>query len=170
VVVIETERLLLRPLVMEDVDDFFALHAQPEVAQFTTSFDREEARRRLEQVEREWASLGYGAMAVLERADGRYLGRCGLKHWPQFDETEIGWSLRREEWGRGYATEAARAVLEWGFGAFELPYVTAMIAPANERSLRVAQRLDFSPLREDVLLGVPVIVHALSRPPQAADD
>lgn len=166
-VVIETERLLLRPLAIEDVDDFFALHAQPEVARFTTTFDREEARRRLEQVEREWAVLGYGAMAVLDRESERYLGRCGLKYWPQFKETEVGWSLRREEWGHGYATEAARAVLEWGFEALPLPYITAMIHRDNERSLRVAQRLGFTPLREDVLLGVAVIVHSISGPPEA---
>lgn len=162
-VVIETERLLLRPLCMGDLDDFVELHAQPEVSRFTATFDRDEAGRRLAQVEREWARLGYGAMAVLHRAEGRYLGRCGLKHWPQFDETEIGWSLRREEWGHGYATEAAREILRWGFETLPVDYITAMIAPDNERSLRVAQRLGFSPLREDVLLGVDVIVHSISR-------
>ncbi len=60
--------------------------------------------------------------AVLGRLSGRFLGRVGLKYWPQFDETEVGWVLRRDAWGHGYATEAARACLDWGFGNLAIPY------------------------------------------------
>jgi RimJ/RimL family protein N-acetyltransferase len=112
--------------------------------------------------DREWAELGYGRMAVLDRAGGEFLGRTGLKRWPQFEETEVGWALRPEARGRGLATEAARAVLEWS-ERFGLPYVTAMIRPDNTPSIAVAERLGLSPLREDELLGVPVVVWATAR-------
>jgi len=120
-------------------------------------------RERLRLNEREWLERGHGIFAVLDRVSGAFLGRVGLKYWPQFDETELGWVLRRDAWGRGYATEAARACRDWGFEARELPSVTAMTHPENEASVRLARRLGMSPLREDVLLGKPVVVFSLHR-------
>ena len=169
-VVIETERLILRPLGQADLEDFVALYNQPEVALFTSFFDRAEAQQRLGQIAAEWEERGYGAMAVLERTSERFLGRSGLKYWPQFGETEVGWALRVQEWGSGYATEAGRACIDWGFSTFPLDYITAMIHADNERSLRVAQRLGLEPLRDDVLLEAPVIVHAVSRPADRGRD
>lgn len=78
--------------------------------------------------------------------------------------------LRREAWGHGYATEAVRACVDWGFATLPVPYITAMIHPENTRSARVAQRLGFEPVREDVLLGGPVIVHSLERESWASLD
>jgi RimJ/RimL family protein N-acetyltransferase len=77
-------------------------------------------------------------LAVLEKDGGGFLGRAGLKHWPH-------------------------ACVEWAFSRFEMPYLTAMISPGNDRSIQVAERLGMSPLREDVLLDEPVVVYALER-------
>jgi len=162
---IETERLLLRPMGTGDLDQFVALHADPEVTRFIRPLDRDEAAERLRRDEREWSERRHGLFAVLDRESGNFLGRCGLKFWPQFEETELGWALRRDAWGHGYATEAGRACVEWGFSQLDLPYVTAMIAAGNLRSIRVAERLGFTHLRDDVLLGEPVVVHGLSRAP-----
>ncbi len=84
-------------------------------------------------------------------------------HWPRFDETELGWVLRRDAWGRGYATEAAGACFDWGFSALPVPYLTAMIDPSNAASIRVARRLNMAPLRNDRLLQSEVVVYGLSR-------
>ncbi|MGH2974431.1 MAG: GNAT family N-acetyltransferase [Solirubrobacterales bacterium] len=162
---IETPRLMLRPIGLEDLDEFLALHADPEVTRFIRPFDRAAAEERLHRNASEWKQRGHGLLAVLDRENGAFLGRCGLKHWPQFDETELGWALRREAWGRGYATEAGRACVEWGFAQFEMPYLTAMISPGNLRSVRVAERLGLSRLREDILLGDPVVIYAIDRAP-----
>jgi RimJ/RimL family protein N-acetyltransferase len=156
---IETERLRLRPVAVDDLDEVVRLHEDPEVARFMGSPDREWLVEWVEGSDREWTELGYGRMVVLDRVGGRFLGRTGLKHWPQFEETEVGWALRPEARGRGLATEAARAVLEWS-EQFELPYLTAMIRPDNAPSIAVAERLDLSPRREDELLGVPVVVYS----------
>lgn len=158
---LETERLLLRRLSLEDLDEFAALHADPEVTRFVNPFDRAEAEQRLRRDEDEWRERGHGLLAIVDAERGRFLGRTGLKHWPQFEETEVGWVLRRDAWGHGYATEAARACCEWGLATLDAPYLTAMISPGNDRSTRVAERLGFEPLREDDLLGDPVVVHAL---------
>ncbi|HZE06372.1 MAG TPA: GNAT family N-acetyltransferase [Solirubrobacteraceae bacterium] len=162
-VLIETERLRLRPMEMGDLDEFVALHADPEVTEFIRPLDRAAAEERLRRDEVEWRERGHGLLAVLDRESGAFLGRCGLKHWPQFGETELGWALRRQVWGHGYATEAARACLEWGFAKLDVPYLTAMVNPDNVRSIRVAERLSMTPMRNDVLLGDPVVVYGLDR-------
>ena len=160
---IETERLMLRRLVMADLDEFVLLHRDPEVVKFVRTLDRAQAERRLKDNEQEWGERGHGLLAVLGRSSGQLFGRVGLKYWPQFQETELGWLLRRDVWGHGYATEAGRACLNWGFAALPISYFTAMIHPYNRRSIRVAQRLGFEPVREDVLLGDSVIVHEVQR-------
>lgn len=161
--VIETERLRMRPLGIEYLDELVALSDDPDVTRFVTALDRPMAEERLRANEREWAERGHGMFALLDRREGRFLGRAGLRYWPQFDETEVGWVLRRDAWGHGYATEAATASLDWGFRSLAVPYFTAMIVPANERSIAVARRLGMTPIREDVLLESPVVVHALRR-------
>lgn len=163
-VLIETERLRLRPMEIGDLDEFVALHADPEVTRFIRPLGRAAAEERLRRDASEWIERGHGLLAILDGRDGAFLGRCGLKHWPQFEETELGWALRRDAWGQGYATEAARACIEWGFAKLDVPYLTAMIDPENVRSGRVAERLGLAPLREDTLLGDPVVVHSVSRP------
>jgi RimJ/RimL family protein N-acetyltransferase len=160
-IAIETERLHLRRMDMSDLDELVALHGDPEVTRFIRPLDRSAAIERLRRNEGEWLERGHGLLAILDRRDGAFLGRCGLKYWPQFGETELGWALRREAWGHGYATEAAHACLEWGFAKLDVPYLTAMIDPANTRSLRVAERLGMTPMRDDELLGDPVIVHGI---------
>jgi RimJ/RimL family protein N-acetyltransferase/predicted nucleotidyltransferase len=160
---IETERLILRPLGLGDLEDFLELHRQPEVVEFLGPAAPEPARERLELCERTWAERGHDLIAMVERSSGRFVGRTGLKYWPQFNETEVGWVLHRAEVGQGYASEAARAVIDWGFNTFPLPYITAMIRPDNGRSLGVARRLGLTPIREDSVFEIPVIVHATSR-------
>jgi RimJ/RimL family protein N-acetyltransferase len=112
-VVIETERLRLRPLRMDDLDDVVAPHAMPEVSRFMRPLPRDQAVDRLDSCEREWQHRGHGLLAILSRESGRFLGRAGLKYWPQFDEIEIGWVLNPAVWGQGYATEAAHAWADW---------------------------------------------------------
>jgi RimJ/RimL family protein N-acetyltransferase len=162
-VMIETARLILRPIEVSDLEDLVALSSDPEMTRFVRSLDRGGAEEAIRAGEREWSERGHGMLAILDRSGERFLGRAGLKYWPQFGETEVGWVLRRDAWGRGYATEAGRACVEWGFANLALPYITAMIQSANRRSIRVAARLGFVAMRDDVLNDDPVIVYALRR-------
>jgi RimJ/RimL family protein N-acetyltransferase len=154
---IETERLVLTPLTLDDLEPYLELHSDPDVARFLGEMDRELARRRLDADARGWEERGYGLFKATHREDGRFLGRVGLKYWPQFDETELGWTLRREEWGRGFATEAAAGCADWGFRALPVPYLISCIEPRNARSIAVAERLGMRPLRDDVLDGISAI-------------
>jgi RimJ/RimL family protein N-acetyltransferase len=154
---IETERLVLEPMTIEDIDAYLGLHADPQVIRFLGEMDRDLATARLEADARVWVERGHGLFKVTHRDDGRFLGRVGLRYWPQFDETEVGWTLRAQEWGHGYATEAAIACAEFGFRELPDDYLTSCIQPENARSIAVAERLGMTPLREDVLNGLPAI-------------
>ncbi len=78
---LETARLLLRPLAIADIDEFVALHDDAEVTRFIQRLDRPAAEELLESIEREWLERGHGIFAVLDRVTGRFLGRAGLKYW-----------------------------------------------------------------------------------------
>ncbi|HWJ42796.1 MAG TPA: GNAT family N-acetyltransferase [Solirubrobacterales bacterium] len=158
---IETERLLLRPVRPDDLDELVRLHEDPAVAHFIGTPDRDWLAERIGWSRQEWSERGHGLLAIVDRGSGGFLGRTGLKYWPRFDETELGWVLQPEARGRGIATEAAAATLEWARERFEFPYVTAMIRPCNEPSIAVAERLGFSPLREDELDGIGVTIYSV---------
>lgn len=158
-----TGRLSMRPLGRAHLEDMVALYHDPLVARFLAPLDRAGHLLRLEDAEQAWAALGYGRAAIFERATGDFVGRGGLHYWPQFDEVEVGWVLRREAWGCGYATEAGRAWVEWGLEHLEVDYITANIDPDNTASGAVAGRLGMTPLRMDVFHGRPVVVYAARR-------
>ncbi|MFD7030082.1 GNAT family N-acetyltransferase [Streptomyces sp. NPDC059917] len=160
---ITTDRLRLRPLTEADTDWWVRLHADDEVNRFVGGYHREQAAARLGAIQDQWTRRGHGLCAVELRGTGEAIGRSGLNWWEEFDETEIGWTFARDHWGNGYATEAARAVLAWGFGPLGLQRITAMIHHGNTASTAVARRLGFTPLREDTVLGRPCTVHALDR-------
>ncbi|AUG82194.1 N-acetyltransferase [Kitasatospora sp. MMS16-BH015] len=162
-VVVETERLRLRPLGVADAEWWVGLHADPEVNRFVGAYTLERAAERLALIEGQWAERGHGLCAIELVATGERIGRCGLNWWADYGETELGWTLASEHWGRGYATEAARGMLEWGFETLGLDLITAMIHHGNESSVAVARRLGFDRLREDEVLARPCTVYGLSR-------
>jgi len=163
-VVIETDRLLLRPLTSDYVDLLVELHADPRVNRFVPAFTYDQALDRLAGIEQQWTERGHGLCAVELKTTGEFLGRCGLNHWQLFDEVEAGWTLKFAAWGQGYATEAAQACVDWGFAHLEVPYFTSMIHPGNTASARVADRLGFHPRRQDTLFGKTITVYAMDRP------
>jgi RimJ/RimL family protein N-acetyltransferase len=102
---------------------------------------RDDAWRQMALFEGHWTLRGYGMWAAEERGSGRLVGRVGL-HYPEgWPDREVGWALARPFWGRGYATEGARAVLEHAFGTLGWDHVVSLIHPENRRSVRVAERL-----------------------------
>jgi RimJ/RimL family protein N-acetyltransferase len=160
---LRTERLAMRPPGEADLDDLVAFHDDPVVRKMFGPATRDEVAEWIAIARRDWEARGHGRVVLLDPGDSTFLGRGGLRHWPAFDEVEVGWSLTAAARGRGLATEAGRAWLAWGFRELDLPYFTANIAPDNTASIAVAERLGMTPLREDTLHGEPVIVYAVSR-------
>jgi RimJ/RimL family protein N-acetyltransferase len=153
----------MRPVGAADLDDLVALHEDPVVRKVFGTVPRDEVVEWIERSQGEWSERGHGRVAIFDRESGAFLGRCGLRHWAEFDEVEVGWVLAPEARGRGIATEAGRASLEWGFRDLDVSYITAMIGPDNAPSIAVAERLGMTPLREDTLDGEPIAVFALRR-------
>lgn len=159
----QTERLLMRPPQDGDLDDLVAFHDDPLVRKLFGPATRDEVAEWIAIARRGWEERGHGRVVLRDRTDGTFLGRSGLRHWPEFDEVEVGWSLTAARRGRGLATEAGRFWLDWGLRELDVPYLTAYIDPDNTASIAVAERLGMSPLREDTLHDEPVVVYALSR-------
>lgn len=170
--VLATARLRLRPWRESDFEPFAAMNADPAVMEhFPALLTREEsdagARRAMSRIE----ETGWGFWAVEVIGGEPFIGFTGLSV-PAFEAhftpcTEIGWRLARNAWGQGYATEAARAALAFGFGELGLAEIVAFTALGNRRSRAVMERLGMRPDGEfdhpRVAEGNPVRRHVLYR-------
>jgi RimJ/RimL family protein N-acetyltransferase len=162
-VTVRTARLLLRSVSLDDAQALADVYADPEVTRYVRALDLAGTQAQLERFVGEWVSRRIGPFAVLDASTGEFIGRSGVKYWPEFDFTEVGWVLRRDVWGRGYATEAGRASLEYAFAHTDLAYVTAIIAKPNLASIAVARRLGMAPLRDEVVYGTDCTIYAVDR-------
>lgn len=163
---IETERLLLRKPRPEDADAFEPMHADEEVMRFVGGVrDRAETEEALARWLALWEENGVGHFVAERREDGVVLGRVGFVVWDtatweivtraearERAQPELGWTLVRAAWGHGYATEGARAAREWFRSEHGAARLISVIAPANVRSQRVAEKLGAEP-GETVTLG-----------------
>ena len=142
---LETERLILRAIEPADFEGFAAMMADPEVAHFITmdrkAQDRMDAWRTMAYAMGHWLARGFGMWAIVEKASGRFIGRVGPNYPEGWPDTEIGWALARETWGKGYATEAARTAMDYAFTVLRWRRAISLIDPDNTRSAAVALRL-----------------------------
>lgn len=140
--VLETPRLILRQPRAEDFDAYAAFMTDLESAKFLGGVQpRATAWRGFAQIVGAWQLCGFSMFSVIERATGEWVGRVGPwmpELWPG---TEIAWGIVRDRCGRGYATEAAKASIDWAFATLEWDEVIHTIAPANVASQHVARKL-----------------------------
>jgi RimJ/RimL family protein N-acetyltransferase len=142
---LETNRLVLRPPEAQDLDGFAELVACEESARFIGGAQpRSVAWRNLCVMAGSWATQGFAMFSVIEKESGRWVGRVGPWRPEGWPGTEVGWGLLRSAWGRGYATEAAAAAIDWAFDRLGWSEVIHCIAPENLNSAGVAQRLGSS--------------------------
>lgn len=149
--VIETERLILRGHTKADLDVCAAIWGDAEVTRYIGGrpFARDEVWSRILRYVGHWQEMGYGFWAVTEKASGRLIGELGFADFkrplePSFGDTpEMGWVLSPTGHGKGYASEAVAAALDWGDRNFDGRRTVCMIHPENEASLRVAQKAGF---------------------------
>lgn len=138
---LHTERLTLRMPKLADFEVWASYFASDRSVHEGGPLDRNAAWKHWAADVALWALKGYGPFGVDDRLTGRYLGEVGIYHGEGYPAPELGWFVRPEAEGKGYALEAARAVLEWVRGAFDWPHITNIIEPANERSIALGLRL-----------------------------
>jgi RimJ/RimL family protein N-acetyltransferase len=141
--ILATEHLYLRRFISEDADALAAVLGDPVAMQYYPSaFDRKGVewwiQKNLDRYDRD----GHGLWAMVLKKSGEVIGDCGctLQEVEGREELEIGYHVRRDQWGRGFATEAARACMEYAFGKLGAARVISIIRPENVASRRVAEK------------------------------
>ena len=170
-VIARTRRLTLRHFHASDGEAMDRLFGDPEVMRYGRGMQSPQWVRRwlADWTEQYYPAWGFGMWAVVDNGSGEVIGYCGLTRYPErcaAGETEIGYRLARPHWGRGFATEAARAARDHAFGPLALPRLIAMIDPAKVASIRVAEKLGMRYERDVTFEGFthPDRVYALARP------
>lgn len=165
-VTLETERLLLRMFREQDFEDYAAIFSDRQVTRYLGDgepLSRATAWRSMAFIVGHWQLRGYGMWAVEERHSGVVIGRIGFfnpEGWPGF---EIGWTLKPTYWGKGYATEGAKAALNYGFNNLDKDHIISLIYPENIRSIKVAQRLGEKLEDKTTLFDKEVLIYGISR-------
>jgi RimJ/RimL family protein N-acetyltransferase len=165
---VRTERLLLRQWRDDDVEPLAEIYAQPEYTEFMRPRTLGETREQIERFRRLWSEEGLAHWAAEDRATGRVIGRIGLlRHhdWPlEPSPVEVGWTLHRDWWCRGLATEGGRAAVElWRELLVDDERILSITTPANVRSKRVMQRLGFTERGTAFWHDLDVVWYALER-------
>lgn len=169
--ILETPRLLLRHLVMDDLSELFALYRDPEIRRYFPEgvLTLEETREELE-----WHMHGHprhpelGLWATVHKDTGKFIGRCGLLPW-EIDarlEIEIAYLLDKTFWGQGLATEAAGGIMDYGFETLGLSRLICLIDPHNFASQRVAEKIGMNLERKvDGIDGdnYPTLIYAIEK-------
>lgn len=145
-IILETERLILRHQVIEDLDDLWALYCNPRITQYIPDAPRS---REEVQEELEWHMHGHprhpelGLWATIHKETGKFIGRCGLLPWniDGQDEVEVAYTIAEEYWGQGLGSEAAQALLNYGFEVLNLSRLVCLIDAENNASKKVAEKI-----------------------------
>lgn len=139
---LETDRLILRPPGVGDFDAWAAFMADPDAMRYLGGPQPPAgAWRALALMAGAWVVSGFGNFSVIEKASGRWIGRCGPWYPEGWPGPEIGWAFDRSAWGRGYATEAARRCLAYAYDVLGWDRVVHPIDPGNTASIAVAKRI-----------------------------
>ena len=171
---IETERLFLRSFRREDLDDFAATMADPEIVRHLAiePLSREDALRRIFLAAGQWPIIGMGMWAVELKANGRMVGHLGFFDMERdmapslVGQPEMGWIFDRSVHGQGIALEACRAALDWAERAFGPVDIPAIISTDNQPSMKLAGKLGFVREPDGVYKGEPIAI--FRRPASAA--
>lgn len=167
---IETERLRLRALASADLDALAEIYLHPLVVRWIGPHTREDVRDEIAQQMEHQVSLGWSFWAVEETTTGRFLGDCGLQPLEhRGPEVELGYDFHPDVWGRGVATEAARAVMEQAFGPLKIERVVAVVDPEHRASQRVLEKAGLRRAGKRQAYGQTMLLYEARRPAANAE-
>jgi len=141
--IIETERFYLRELGVGDALDMYQMNGDPDVIRYVGggSFGSEEAAAEFLKTYDPYSKHGMGRWACILKDSSKFTGWCGLVVLEETGEIDLGYRFYKKYWGRGYATETAKACLEYGFNKLKLQRITASAALENHQSIKVIEKL-----------------------------
>lgn len=162
-----TPHLSLRPLLPADAPTLHRIYQMDGVLEYfpdPSPPPLEKVEGFITGQENHWAAHGYGNWGILPLGDLEIIGWAGLQYLPELDETEVGFLLSPQHWGKGYATEAALASLQFGFEALDLDHIIALVHSANFASRRVIQKCRMAYTDTVHLWGIDLMRHRLDQP------
>jgi len=167
--VLETARLILRHLTLDDLEDLFALYRDGEVTQYIPDAPRsyEETKEELEWIIKEYyGRYGFGLWAAILKETGSFIGRCGLIPWTieEREEVEVAYALSRKYCGQGLGTEAAQAIAQYGFEHLHFSRLICMTMSENHASIRVAQKIGMTLEKEVEVDGKRILLFSAAKP------
>lgn len=142
--IIQTPRLVLRPPIGSDIEPMMVIHQDPDVMKYLDSHvsgDIGVAWRNVAIMIGHWSISGFGPWTIMLKESSQIIGRAGLWYPAGAANVELGWMIRRSDWGRGFATEAASAALEWAWQHVDTEHIVSTISAANTPSIRIAEKL-----------------------------
>ena len=153
---LETERLILRPMLQSDFEALLLIFTDPNVmAAFDhPPFTREQMQRWLQRNLDHQKEFGYGLFSLIHKETGELIGDCGLEQMEDMGAAELGYDLRSDFWNQGYATEAALAVRDYAFQVLDLPQLISLIRVGNLASKRVAEKAGMNLAEEFTRYGI----------------
>lgn len=164
---IETERLILRPFTLDDVDASYQMNLDEKVSRYTHDggvVSREEIKRRIrEDVIGDYEKNGFGRMAVVEKSTGEFIGFAGLKYLADMDEVDIGYRFVSKAWGKGYATESAKPFIPYGFEDLKLDRILGLVLPDNKGSIRVLEKIGMKFVEEFEEEGLTALKYSIEK-------
>lgn len=163
---IKTDRLYLRRFSKEDLDAYAKIMGDHEVGKWFPKGDGytyEEAKRSLDSILKHWDKHGFGIWAITDKEKVVLLGRCGLNLIAETSEVEVDFVLARDWWNRGYATEAAKAALAYGFGILKLDRIIALAKPENIASRRVIEKIGMRYIKDAEYWGMICAYYGISK-------
>jgi ribosomal-protein-alanine N-acetyltransferase len=166
-VIIETERLLLRTFTLDDAPLVYELNLDPEVIRYTGDpiRDLDHAREVLEQtILPQYALYNHGRWAVHVKPDLTFIGWCGLKARPERNEIDLGYRFMQKAWGKGYATEAAFACLDYGFQKLGIPRIVGRAMSQNIASIKVLEKCNMHYIGEEIVDDHPALTYEAFNP------
>jgi ribosomal-protein-alanine N-acetyltransferase len=165
--ILETPRLRLREFVPEDADALALVISDDETMRYYTGhFGRADVEEWIARNRRRYAENGHGLWAMILKSTEELIGDCGVtpQKVDEAAELEIGYHLRRDQWGQGYATEAAQACRDWVFTNRNVDHVISLIRPENLPSRHVAERNGMTIWKEVDWRGLRHYVYRVNRP------
>lgn len=163
---VRTSRLVLRPFTEQDVDPLYEIMRGEDVLRYFPNPnppEREKVAKFVAAQLQHWEDRGFGWWAVESQEGGDLMGWNGLQFLPDTEEIEIGYLLGRPFWGKGYATEGAKAGLEFGFDGLGLERIIGLIHPDNKGSQRVLEKLGLSFVEQAEYFGITVLRYIVHR-------
>jgi RimJ/RimL family protein N-acetyltransferase len=164
-ITLETNRLFMREFLPEDAPGMFELNNDPEVMLYTgdVPFANEAAALNLINTYDQYKKYQLGRLAVIRKADGIFMGWCGLKYMEETQEVDLGFRLKKEYWGMGYATEASLACLHYGFSFDHINTIIGRSWINNKASIRVLEKTGMKRVKEFIYNEHPCFYYAIHK-------